>query len=91
MIDTLFDLGGLAADVASDLAVDAASNLAVDAASDLTVDVASNLSGILENGLAEGLAEVAGLHLTNLPRAWDLVAETLHKNLVGDDKGSADA
>lgn len=73
MIDTLFDLGGLAADVASDL----------------TVDVASNLSGILENGLAEGLAEVAGLHLTMVPRAWDLVAETLHKNLGGDDKGSA--
>ena len=83
MPDVLFDLGGLAADVASDLAVDAAS--------DLAVDVASNLSGILEKGLAEGFAEVAGLHLTMVPRAWDLVAETLHKNLGVDDKGGANA
>lgn len=83
MIDTIFDLGGLA--------VDAASELVVDAAGELAVDAASNLSGILEKGLAEGLAEVAGLHLTMVPRAWDLVAETLEKNLGGDDKGSADA
>lgn len=79
MIDTIFDLGGLA--------VDAASELVVDAAGELAVDAASNLSGILE----KGLAEVAGLHLTMVPRAWDLVAETLEKNLGGDDKGSADA
>jgi len=83
MPDILFDIGGLAVDAASDLAVDAASNLAVDAA--------SSLSGILEKGLAEGLDEVAGLHLAMIPRAWDLVADTLHKNLGVDDKGSANA
>ena len=87
MPDVLFDLGDLAVDLVSGLV----SDLAVDAASDLAVDVASNLSGILEKGLAEGFAEVAGLHLTMVPRAWDLVAETLHKNLGVDDKGGANA
>jgi len=87
MPDVLFDLGDLAVDLVGGLV----SDLAVDAASDLAVDVASDLSGILANGLAEGLAEVAGLHLTMIPRAWDLVADTMHENLGGDDRVRADA